>query len=464
MDLITLTHKIAMSLHRVGLAGAAINLPRFHKLGKEWQREAAKAKDLLVKSALRHGMKEFVPTNDGHIRQLLYEKLQYPIVERTEKDNVPKVDKQTITILLKQYPKDGDKQVLQRLLDFNSVDKLASTWYGRPEAKAGSRKSVSDLIHPTPTKSLGLLHNWINPLGARTGRRSSGGGEEGSPESRNSQNWPPLAKSVVGSRWPGQNIAICDFTRLEVVLMGWRAGDDKLLNYFLHGDGYIGVAKEFWGQTVKDGTPLYKATKSLVLGLNYNMGFYKLAHDLKNKAEFTFSNDWKTHVEKTKQARKKYLKMFPGLRNYIRERIAEVTDTQKVISPSGRVRHLPHHGPESEGFWHIKNSCVNFPIQSFASDVTGSALVDYEEQLLSTHGLTYNDWHSDLLEHPWDLRCSPVVNEVHDELDLDLHPKTGKKDLELLVDCMQNVRTLKKLVPDFKIKLKVDVKVKKVWE
>lgn len=461
--LVTYTHRIAMALHRVGLAGAAINLKTFHKLGKGWRDEAARLRDSITRFAHRKGMGEFVPTNDEHLRELLYERLELPVYSYTRKDHKAQVDKGTLKRLLKE---EGDNKFIDDLLKFNQVDKLASTWYGREGDVKGNRKpSVGDLIQPIPgDRKLGLLHFWIFPLRARTGRRASGGGEEGDPQSRNSQNWPNAARGAVVSRWKNRKIAICDFTRLEVVLVGWRANDEKLLDFFLNGNGYIGVAKEFWGQDVKNDTPLYKATKCIVLGLNYNMGFYKLAMDLWYRNDFRFSDDWKTHVRKTKEARKRYLKMFKGLRRYIRERIQEVTETQQVVSPTGRIRHMPHHGPESEGFWHIENACVNFPIQSFASDVTGSAVIDYEAALLKEHKLSYTDWHSALLEHPWDLPCSPVFNEVHDELDLDLNPKTGKADLELLIDCMQNVRSVKKLVPGFDLKLKVDTQVVEHWK
>jgi len=237
---------------------------------------------------------------------------------------------------------------------------------------------------------------------------------------------------------------VADFSKLEMVVMGWRAKDSKLLDYFLNGKGYIGIAEEFWGQKVEPDSKLYKAIKCIVLGLNYNMKAWKLANDLWYKVDFKFSDDWGTHLKKTIRARKKYLNLFKGLKRYIRERISEVEETQQVVSPSGRVRHLPHHGRDSEGFWHVENAAVNQPIQSFAADITGCAIVDYEAAMLKEHKLSYLDWHQVLLEHPWDLHCSPVFNEVHDELDLDLHPKTGKHDLEILVDCMQNVRTLKK--------------------
>ncbi len=462
MDLITFTHQIALSLHRVGLAGAAVNLPVFHKLGKKWRQDAAKLQDQITKFALRKGMKQFRPTNDSDIRELIYKYLKYPVLDKTAKDHLPAVSKPVLQKLLKEHHK---SDFIDSLIECNQKDKLASTWYGKDDGKPNRKKSVASLIQPIPNRrDLGLLHFWIFPLRARTGRRTSGGGEEGDPESRNSQNWPPVARKVIVSRWRKSSIAICDFSRLEVVLMGWRAGDGKLLDYFLNGTGYIGVAEEFWHQKVVKDTPLYKATKALVLGLNYNMGPWKLAQDLWYKAEFKFSADWNEHCRQTKKVRKRYLRMFPGLRNYIRNRIREVIATQQVVSPTGRIRHLPHHGPDSEGFWHIKNAAVNQPVQSFASEVTGSAIVDFEHIMLQEHNLTYKDWHRALLECPWDLPCSPVFNEVHDELDVDLHPKTGKRDLEILVDCMQNVRSLKKLVPGFDLKLKIDVAVRKTWE
>lgn len=469
MDLITFTHKIAMSLHRVGLAGAAVDLKRFHKLGKEWTRSAIKTKDLVVRHALKAGMKEFVPTNDNHIRELLYQRYKLPVLDKTRKSRLPAVDKPALKKLLME---DKENVFIRDLIEFNNSDKLASTWYGRDNGKSNTKPSVKDLIQQFPDEhtcrnDLGLLHFWIFPLRARTGRRSSGGGEEGDPEARNSQNWHPTARGVIVSRWrnhkrPG-NIAILDFSRLEVVLMGWRSRDDKLIYYFTTGPGYEGIAKELWGQDVEKDTPIYKATKAIVLGVNYNMQDWKMAHDLWYKCGLKLSSDFRKHVARTGRKRKEYLRMFPDLKRYIRNRIREVTATQQVVSPTGRIRHMPHHGPDSEGFWHIRNAAINYPIQSFASDITGGAIVDYERRLLKEHKMSYKEWHNALLTNPFDPPASPVFNEVHDELDLDLHPKSGKKDLDLLVDCMEQCETVKKLVPGFKLNLKVDVEVIERW-
>lgn len=460
-DLITFTHQIAMSLHRVGLAGAAVDIPTYQRLKQEWTQDAATLHDKLVKYALRHGMEQFVATNDEHVRELIYDRLGYPILHTTKKDHKPAVDKPTLKRLLQEHKK---SVFIDNLIAFNAVDKLASTWAGRDDGKKKARKSIGELIVPVPGKDdLGLLHFWIFPLRARTGRRASGGGEEGDPEGRNAQNWHPKARKMIRSRWKNGKLAIADFSKLEVVLTAWRAKDEKLLDFFLNGAGYIGVAKELWGQDVQTDTPLYKATKEAVLGLIYGMSAWTLAERFWFKAEHRYSEDYDEHVKQTVRLRKRFFRMFKGVKRNIRNSIREVVQTQQIVSATGRVRHLPHHGEDSEHFWHIKNQATNFPIQSLASEVTGSSIVDYEEALLKEHRLSYSDWHLALLDSPHSPPASVVFNEVHDELDIDLHPRTGKRDLDLLVDCMQSVRSLKKLVPDFNLKMKVDVQVVPTW-
>ena len=460
MELSTYTHQIAMSLHRVGLAGAGIDRNVYKALSVQWAQEAAKAHDKLTKFALKQGMTQFTATNDNHVRELLYRRMGYPVLVKTREDGLPAIDKPTLKRLVVEHK---PSPFIDDLIVFNGVDKLLSTWVGKDDRKS-KKKSVGELIVPIPGRDdLGLMHCWLFPLRARTGRRASGGGEEGDPEGRNMQNWHPKARAMICSRWEGGKIASVDFSKLEMVIMGWRAKDEKLLEFFLNGTGYLGVAEMLWGEKVEADTPKYKMTKAVVLGLNYNMKAWHLAMDLWHKIGFKFSEDWDEHVKETAKVRKRYLALFSGLRTYIRDRIREVEFDQRVVSPSGRIRHLPHHGRDSEGFWHAENSACNYPIQSFASDCTGSAVVDYEAGLLKEHKLSYAEWQTMLLKHPWDLPCSPVFNEVHDELLVDLHPRTGKRDLEILVDSMENVRSLKKLVPDFKLNFKVDVQIISNW-
>src|SRR5690348_8899873 len=153
-----------MSLHRVGLAGAAVDMKTFHELGTAWRQEAAQLKDKLVKYALRKGMKQFVPTNDAHVRELLYEILKCPVYATT-KGGEDAVDKFNLQRIQKEHKK---LPVIDQLVAFNKADKLASTWYG---VEGKNSKSVSSLIRPLGADGaaeLGLLHNWIFPLRTRT--------------------------------------------------------------------------------------------------------------------------------------------------------------------------------------------------------------------------------------------------------------------------------------------------------
>jgi uracil-DNA glycosylase family 4 len=455
-------HRVVFTLHRLGLAGAKVSRERFDELGEEWSLDALQAGDLLTREALALGMTEFVPTNKNHVRELVVRHLKLPFSETT-KTGLIKVDK----VILKQYEKDNE--TVKRLLQYSKAQKLASTWYGNQDDDEdnGKRKSIAQLIDGN-----GLLHFWINALGARTGRRSSGGGDEGTPESRNSQNWPVIARSIIVSRWPGGKIGAHDYKSLEPVLYGWIANDARLLDYFLNGGGYIEIAREVLRKQVVKDTPEYKLVKSMTLGTFYNMGDWKLAKDLWEKLNIRLANDWDTHLTLvTKMRRDRFFPLFPGLEGYIHRQIREMEKTQRVVAPDGYVRHLPHHGRpdrgatrKEKGWWkHLQNTAVNFPVQHFASMVTGSALVDIEQALLREHGISLRDWHKLLLEKPLDLPCSVIINEVHDEVTTDYNPRTYERDKEIVFTMMRDVPSLHKLVPSFNIPLKLEAKIGPAW-
>ena len=141
-ELITYTHKTMMSLHRMGLAGAAVNVPLFHKLGRGWKTNAEKYRTKITHFALRSGLKEYVPTNDGQTRELLFKKLRLPVLERTEKTKEPKVS----VDVLKELVRRGHTS-LENLIQFNTFNKRCSTWYG---SEGATVPSVAELLQPFP--------------------------------------------------------------------------------------------------------------------------------------------------------------------------------------------------------------------------------------------------------------------------------------------------------------------------
>jgi DNA polymerase I-like protein with 3'-5' exonuclease and polymerase domains len=404
-------------------------------------------------------MKEFVGTNDNHIRELVYQKIKMPITRRTREDDLPSVDKIALTEMLPRVPQ------LQDLISFNENDKLVKGWYGGGKTKT---PSVQELLQPFPKNpSKALLHFIINPLGTKTGRRSSGGDfdEDKKVDARNSQNWPAIARAMIVSRWKGGKIGCVDYSSLEPIIQSWIARDELLFDIFYNGNGYFDIAKEIFGYTVTSKEDkIYKLTKNTYLGVAYLMGKWLMAQNFWNILGIRLSSDYKTHEAEVDKLRLKMLKTFKGLSHYQDKQRAFVARHQYVTSPSGRIRHLPHNGTGERGFKRIENQAVNFPVQSFASDITASAIMDYEEEVLHEHKLSYSDWHYALLNNPADPPCSVLFNEVHDEADADLHPSSGKRDLEILEDAVTNVRSIKALVPDFDIDLRHTIHVGRSWK
>lgn len=451
--LVQYTQRTASLLERVQLTGAVIDMEKFGALDADISIRLLQARDLLTKHAAQAGVDGFVPTNDGHIRELLYKRVGLPIISKT-KGGLPSVDKNT----LKQL---GDNAVLQLLIGFNKLDKLYTV------NVSGVRKLIRDSslsgpnihgpvgggVHEESHQQLGYLPFRINPLGARTGRRSS--------SKPNAQNWPESVRGIVTSRFPSGQILNADYSKLEVVLIAWVAGDDKLLSAFTGGKGYIDVARELFGKAVEAGTPEYTAVKSIVLGVHYNMQTPKMAKQLA-LIGIKFSEDWEEHERETDRLRTKYLQRYRGIGRYMLARESEWLRTGTSVSYTGRVRHLPVPDRAGKGYGHLLNQAINFPIQSLASDVTASALLDIEEALLYEAGLNYVEYLELLIDQKKYLTnrggrgtipISQIFNEVHDSIVVDLFPDHAKRDQEIVIECMRAVKSLRVLTPGFNHKI-----------
>ncbi|MCI0561625.1 MAG: DNA polymerase, partial [Nitrososphaera sp.] len=181
---IEFNHKVAQTLRRIYLAGAVIDLTIWGRLKRQYTREVNHLREQLTKFAHRKGMKEFSPTNDNHIRELVYSRLRCPILNRTEKTNLPAVDK--ITLQQLHAPS------VEKLILFSKSDKILNTYL----------LSLQELWTKLDSDRA-LLRFPIHTLGARTTRRTS--------SKPNAQNWPPEVKAIVVSRFKGGKILSVDY-------------------------------------------------------------------------------------------------------------------------------------------------------------------------------------------------------------------------------------------------------------
>jgi DNA polymerase I-like protein with 3'-5' exonuclease and polymerase domains len=454
-NLRTFVNLVSLTCHRVLLTKCVVDMPRMKKLGDQWKADAAKYRELLVRQAYGHGMKTFSPTNDGNLRTLLYKKLKLPITRRTKKKQEPAVDQYTLGQL--------DHPAVKLLLAFNKADKLASSWYGRPDRTTSKATPLIELIEPWGAER-GLLVAKINQLGTRTGRRSSGGkDEDGVTVGKNMQNWPPVARGMIVSRYDGGLILSADYSKLEPCLFAWVAKDEALLDVFQNRGGYAEIARKMLGKVVEKDTREYRVIKETVLGVHYYAGAFRIAEQLWFKLGIRLAPRWPAHMAKCDEFRKQYLRLFPGVKRYFAARREELAANESVTCLTGFVRHLPGYRSATDKWVrkHLLNEAINAPIQHLASAVTGAALVDCEAALLSASGVSYVEHHSDLLRRNWDRTL--ILNEVHDEIVFDVHPRHAKRDERLIVEAMEAVPTLRKLCPTFDLKLKVEVKKGPRW-
>lgn len=282
------------------------------------------------------------------------------------------------------------------------------------------------------------------------------------------QNWPPDMRKMIVSRYPDGSILEFDYKSLEVFLLAFEAGDDKLYDYFANKGGYIAVAKEMWGTEVVKGSQEYRATKSIILGTNYNMQTKLMAENLWYM-DVRFSDNYEQHTTKVDILRNRYLDMFPGIRPFMEKQKQYLIRHQCAVTRTGRRRHLLlPQGRQTPGFGRLVNQAINFPIQGLAADVTGSALLDSEGLICAESGLTLLDYHKLVLNKDWNTKHVPlIVNEVHDSLVFDLpwSPEDSRtRSLTIkLKGVIEAVKTLRELCPSFTLTLKAETKLGRTW-
>jgi DNA polymerase-1 len=448
---IRLAHRATLTLHRMGLVGMRLDREAFTALSLEYRAALAERAAELRALTVRLGMPELRITAQADLRVLLYEKLKLPVTLITPKHHLPAVTKAVLGQHL-------GNPVVAKLLDHSVFQKLVSTWFGTDEERKTrapsllQRLSPADMLYPT----------FIN-LGCVTGRRSSHG--------PNFQNFPPVAKKIFTSRWPGGQIISADYARLEMRLVAWLCGDTRLQEYFgPGGPGYSGVGKDLFGKDVAQGTPEYKAVKSCVLGVGYNMGGRRLAQELWYRLGVKLGRTYRQHETRTYGLREQYLTTYPGLTTYRTERRRELLREQGVRIATGRWRHLPNTGEADPDFGRKLNQAINSPIQGLAADLMALALVLVERRLCEAWGLTVPAYHRrllapDLRDHPEHLECSALVAEVHDSVVLDVRPEQIARDTALLREVLEHEvpATLRVLIPTFSCPLTVDVTAGSHW-
>lgn len=277
------------------------------------------------------------------------------------------------------------------------------------------------------------------------------------------QNWPGAARQAVRSRFPDGKIVSADEKNLEARIFGWQANCPQFVQDMVE-QGYIGVASRCFNSTIKDKKdPNYRKVKSTVLAVTYNMkpGLYTHREWVEAGGK-GLKRSWK-------EGQKDYDKFF----NAYPEIYAEIERRKKfglkhgyADSWCGAYLKLPMFDENllvAKGYTDkqiqryiekIKNFTVNWPTQEFAAYVTGCALNDLTNAIVSEYfnghyGMFATYCHTSRTNSS-SKRISPLaIGEVHDELVTDCPKKEVPKIKAMLHAAMTEAVTLRKIAPDF---------------
>ena len=349
--------------------------------------------------AKRVAGQEFNLESPRQLQQILFEKLQIPVLRKT-----PTGQPSTAEDVLEEL---AAEHALPRLiLEYRALAKLRSTY----------TEKLPEQIDPTT----GRVHTSYHQAVAATGRLSS--------TDPNLQNIP--IRSLEGRRIrqafiapPGQLLLAADYSQIELRIMAHLSGDEGLLRAFAADqDIHRATAAEVFGVAPEHvSADQRRSAKAINFGLIYGMSAFGLARQL--------------GIERTAAAQyvELYFARYPGVRRYMDSTRERAKRDGYVETVFGRRLYLPEINSRNRQLQqYAERSAINAPMQGTAADIIKRAMLGVDA------------W----CQQPG--VAARLLMQVHDELVLEVRE-------DFLHEATERVRTLMASAATLQVPLKVDV-------
>jgi DNA polymerase-1 len=364
---------------------------------------------------------EFNIASPKQLAEVLFDKLQLPVLKRTGTSRAPSTA----------------VEVLEELALAHDLPRLILEWRGLSKLKGTYIDALPQLVNP----DTGRVHTCFNQAVAATGRLSS--------SDPNLQNIP--IKTELGRQIrrafiaePGHVLISADYSQIEFRVLAHLSDDPVLVQAFREGaDFHERTAVKIFGEHSGPSTgsgPARAASRagrdphqlrSIAKMVNYAL--------LYGKSAFTLSKDIGVSQEEAQNFIDSYFAGFPNVRAFIDRTLEEGRASGVVRTMFGRRRLVPELTSRN---FQVRSAAermaVNLPIQGSAADILKRAMIDV---------------HAALLAHP----RARMILTVHDELVFEV-PKDQADDIAAIVrDKMQNAVAMS-------VPLTVDVGVGENWK
>jgi DNA polymerase-1 len=333
------------------------------------------------------------------LQQVLYEKLQIPVLRRTPTGQ-PSTAEDVLEELAQSYP------LPRIILDYRTLAKLKSTYTDKLPEQINART--------------GRIHTSYHQAVAQTGRLSS--------SDPNLQNIP--IRRAEGRRIrqafiapPGYVLMAADYSQIELRIMAHLSGDAGLLQAFAEDrDVHQATAAEIFGVPLDAvNTDQRRQAKTINFGLIYGMSTFGLARRLEIDRTAAQS-----YIDR-------YFARYPGVKRFMDETRAQARDTGYVQTVYGRRLYLPEIRSRNRQLQQAaERAAINAPMQGTAADIIKRAMI------------TVDGW----LER--EDAPARLIMQVHDELVLEVRE-------DAISAVAAAIRLHMSSAGELKVPLKVDV-------
>jgi DNA polymerase-1 len=383
-------------------AGIRIDGPALAAQSTQVEQELTRRTALIFETA----GSEFNINSPKQLAEILFDKLQLPVLKRTGTARAPSTA----------------VEVLEELALAHDLPRQILEWRGLMKLKGTYIDALPQLVHP----ETGRVHTCFNQAVAATGRLSS--------SDPNLQNIPirtPLGREIRGAfiADPGNVLISADYSQIEFRVLAHLSEDPVLIDAFREGADFHErtALKIFGSESGRDAHDL----RSIAKMVNYAL--------LYGKSAFTLSKDIGVTQQAAQEFIDAYFAGFPRVRAFIDRTLEDARATGVVKTMYGRRRLVPElNSRNGQIRFAAERVAVNLPIQGSAADIMKRAMIEV---------------HAALAPHP-DAR---MILTVHDELLFEV-PKARAEELAEIVRVrMQSAAVLN-------VPLTVDVGIGENWK
>jgi DNA polymerase-1 len=297
---------------------------------------------------------EFNINSPKQLAEVLFEKMQLPVLKRTGTSRAPSTA----------------VEVLEELALAHDLPRLILEWRSLMKLKGTYIDALPQLVNP----DTGRVHTCFNQAVAATGRLSS--------SDPNLQNIPiktelgrEIRRAFIADR--GHVLISADYSQIEFRVLAHMSEDPVLVAAFREGaDFHERTSTKIFGtDSGKDPHQL----RSIAKMVNYAL--------LYGKSAFTLSKDIGVSQEEAQKFIESYFAGFPNVRAYIDRTLEDGRATGVVKTMFGRRRLVPELTSRN---FQVRSAAermaVNMPIQGSAADILKKAMIDVHAGLPGVAG------------------------------------------------------------------------------